>query len=346
MSTFLVYMGNSVQAEVTETSYDDRTAYEISIQGSGPMYDSVNDFTYPEGQTFNAWNTAVQRCKQSSLSISGPTTIADGCFQGLGEYWVQRDLGPGVNTVSICNSVTKIGNRAFAAQYTSELTKIEYFSIGTGVQWIGIRAFEYQVGITSLDFHGTPTRVDGGAFKDCHNLESITLSDDWEGIDYTGPSYNTFMNCYKLSSISPKNMTHTYKGDMYRNCNCLQNVHIKNTEVFDRETNERTMYVDLYAGSELNEEGYFITEVNTTAPTVIAWDWKGKWNRIIILYADDSVYLYHNGQRYDIGMYANGNIPLTHEGVVKFLQVAQQSGQSSASPLHMAVGGRWYQFKY
>lgn len=347
MSTYTFYMGPNITGYLTENG----AYYTCQITGFGDMYQSIDDFLIPEGQTVNFFNAA--KIKQETLIIpEGITTIADKCFMGLGENYGQANDAPGVSHVILPESLRVIGYYAFKGLSSRLFPKIQTITFGHNIELIDRQAFELQTSLVTLDFHDNPGMiVNGGAFNDCINLEYVGLPDDWYGNDYTGPSYSTFRNCRKLSRISPKNVIHTLMYDMYRNCVRLGRVYIKDRE-FDYTPNAWSFYVDLFEGDNLDEDGYYITEVNNRSvidPLVLQYDWKTNWHRILVYYTDVSVHLYHMGRHIEISCYEQGAIPLKHEDVWYFLRWVQLNGTNSdlsQSPLHVAHNGHWYQISY
>lgn len=356
MAQYICYMGDSITATMTEKTINNRTYYEIEIAGSGPMYDSRDDFTYPQGQSFNSWTQAVLRCVQPSLIIpEGITTIAKLCFHGLGEFYPRFNDNerPGVYHVHCPESLRIIDDQAFQAAYYTDVLKIQSISFGHNVEKIGRWAFEEQHELTRLEFYGKPTIVNGGAFSNCYNLEYINIANDWEGLDYVGPSYETFQNCYKLEHINALNKIHTFQGNMYLNCNKLGRVTIDASDFDIREVKRTSFYVELFAGDNCDEEGNYITEVNVDSyltPDMLAYDWKENWHRIIAYVTFASVHLYHMGRHIEIMCYERGALPLKHEDMwffLKWIRLVDESGSNpEQTPLHVAHNGHWYQICY
>lgn len=356
MAVYTCYMGNNISAHIKTREVLNRIYYEIEIIGSGPMYDSASDFTYPEGQSFNSWEQAVYGCYQDSLVIpEGITTIANACFRGLGE-WYPRDNDndrPGVYGVICPESLTEIGDSAFYSVFANNMYKLQYITFGHNVEKIGTYAFNNQRQLKRLEFYGNPTVVNGGAFKDCHDLEYINIAVDWEGLDYSGTAYNTFEGCYKLEHINAENKIHTFRGTMYYNCNRLGRVTIDSADFVIGTVRNTSFYVNLFAGDNCDEEGNYITEVNVDSyltPEILAYDWKTKWHRVIAYVTFASVHLYHMGRHIEIMCYERGALPLKHEDMwffLKWIRLVDESGSNpEQTPLHVAHNGHWYQICY
>lgn len=356
MADYTCYMGNNISAHIKTRAVLNRTYYEIDIMGSGPMYDSVSDFTYPEGQPFNSWEQAVYGCFQDSLVIpEGITTIAVDCFRGLGE-WYPRDNDndrPGVYGVICPESLTEIGDSAFYSVFANNMYKLQYITFGHNVEKIGRYAFNNQRQLKRLEFFGNPTVVNGGAFKDCHDLEYINIAVDWEGLDYSGPSYETFMNCYKLEHINAENKIHTFRGFMYYNCNRLGRVTIDSAD-FDIGTVRTTsFYVDLFAGDDCDANGNYITQVNTDSyltPEILAYDWEENWHRVIAYVSFMRVDLCHMGRHISIMCYSRGHVPFKNRDIMLYLRWIKLIDASDANPNQTPIfvkhQGSWYQISY
>lgn len=350
------------------------------VYGSGAMFDTASEipsatasFTKTDGTEYTrtlAWTTVPRDNTTDSLTIgSGVTTIADNCFASLNDnsqdyesYWNVITGQYGYNkqrvikniAVTLGSGLTKIGARAFVPGHTNtNYSMLSSVTVLGSVQEIGLRAFEGQQLLTGIDFHNTPTVVNGGAFRNCYNIEYVNISDEWNSLDYTGPSYSTFENCYHLHRISPKNKIKDIRGEMYRNCNMLSKVTIRDDD-FGNYSKNVALYVDLFAGdpSALDEQGYLITEVNENSvinPYVLAYNWKDNWHRIIAYYTDVALHLWHRGHHVEIGLYSQGQLGIRHEDIWYFLKLVELAGKQvipSQSPLFVYWGDKWYQVCY
>lgn len=349
-----------------------------NVYGSGAMFDTASEIpgatasvSKADGSEYTrtiGWTTVPRDNTTDSLYIGDDiTTISERCFASLNDsseeykaYWDSSTGQYGYNkqrvikniAVTLGSSLTKIGERAFIAGHTNtDYSMLSSVTVLGSVQEIGLRAFEYQQLLTGIDFHHTPTIVNGGAFKDCHNLQYVNISDEWRSLSYIGPSYNTFDNCYRLSRISPKNKIKDIRGEMYRNCNMLTQLTIEDDD-FGNYSKNVALYVDLFAGDpeSLDAEGYLITEVNENSvinPYVLEYNWKDNWHRIIAYYTDKFVHLYHMGKHIQIREYTRGEVPLKDEDVWYFLKWVQTNEPLlNQSPLFVAHKGHWYQICY
>jgi hypothetical protein len=318
--------------------------WTLLITGFGPMYASASDFI-PDTQ-YNIM--PLGNVYQDIVRIpDGITTIAANCFAGLGEG-IGRDHNiRGVQSVIIGRDVESIGAWAFYSEYTSRYPKLLYVTVnGDKLTSIGPYAFQNQNNIAYLDFKTKVTSVGNGAFSGCTDLQYINISDDWVWVA-DGPHPITFENCHSLRVISPRNVIHELSGYNYYKCNSLNDIVIDPSEL--HVGSPGALYVDLYAGSDLDEDGYFITEVNTNNEDIINYDWKGNFNRILVLKADNYLYLYHLGRIIKIGVFDEGDNPgdvgIKYSDVILFLRLTSVHSNSQ-TPLFIAHDGHWWQVKY
>ena len=371
---------NSDTGDITSSVANCGSYIIDSVYGSGAMFDTASEipsatasFTKTDGTEYTrtlAWTTVPRDNTTDSLTIgSGVASISDNCFASLNDnsqeyesYWNVITGQYGYNkqriikniAVTLGSGLTKIGARAFVAGHTNtNYSLLSSVTVLGSVQEIGLRAFEGQQILTGIDFHNTPTILNGGAFRNCYNIEYVNVSDEWNSLNYTGPSYNTFENCYKLHRISPKNKIKDIRGEMYKNCNMLSKVTIRDDD-FGNYSKNVALYVDLFAGdpSALDEEGYLITEVNENSvinPYVLAYNWKDNWHRIIAYYTDVALHLWHRGHHVEIGLYSQGQLGIRHEDIWYFLKLVELAGKQvipSQSPLFVYWGDKWYQVCY
>ncbi len=100
----------------------------------------------------------------------------------------------GLMSVTIPNSVTSIGSYAFSS--CSGLTSV---TIGNSVSSIGSDAFKNCSGLTSVTIPNSVMYIEGFAFRDCSGLTSVTLG---SGVDHIGD--DAFAGCIHLRSIVSK----------------------------------------------------------------------------------------------------------------------------------------------
>lgn len=99
---------------------------------------------------------------------------------------------PDMKSVTIGNSVTKIGDSAF--EDCESLTSV---TMGNGVTYFGIYAFRNCTGLTNVTIGNSVKSISASAFQNCRSLTSITIPDSVNAI-----SKGAFAGCYSLTSIT------------------------------------------------------------------------------------------------------------------------------------------------
>ena len=143
-----------------------------------------------------------------SLITAGSTATSSGSFDGSGLATVTFETGvtkipdnlfrncANLRTIDIPASVTAIGRYAFLDSVLEEVTFHE------GLQTIGIEAFR-NTKLSSMDLPNTVTAVAAYAFRNCNNLQNVTLSNHLQTLDAL-----VFGGCASLKSIEiPKSLT-------------------------------------------------------------------------------------------------------------------------------------------
>lgn len=347
--TYTFYMGPNVRGEVVEGNGG---YFVLHIYGSGPMYDSINDFRWPEGQTLS-WSNVPYRMHQFDLNIgAGIETIADQCFDEIGTAYARATGEAGVENVYIGPDVWKIGRYAFRNRYyQATFPKLQNVYTYGSVTHVLRGAFSNQTDLQNIDFKNSVLYCGTGAFAGCINLEYLNFNDEWDMEDISGTSNTTFENCHKLHTISPHNVICKIRWHNYYECWALQKIKIKDVTEFvpgaQYQIGAYAMYCTLNKGSNLDPDGYFITEVTNVDENVASYSWKGNWQRILVVYYEGpKVKLFHEGKIITIEMYETGDLPLKHDDVWWFLRWAEGHENPTHSCLHVAHNGKWYQIKY
>ena len=152
-----------------------------------------------------------------------------------------------LTSVTISNSVTSIGNNAFA--YCSSLPNID---IPNSVTSIGEEAFRNCTGLTSITIPSGVTIIDNYIFYQCNYLTSVTignsvtsigrsafgncygltrLNSDVDGVfnlpsGVTSISSAAFSNCYGLTSITIPSGVTSIDSNVFNNCRSLTSIAI------------------------------------------------------------------------------------------------------------------------
>ena len=124
-----------------------------------------------------------------------------------------------MSSVSIGNSVTSIGQRAFYG--CSGLTSIE---IPNSVTSIGNSAFDGCSGLTSIEIPNSVTSIGNSAFDGCSSLTSIEIPNS-----VTSIGNSAFWNCSSLASVSIGNSVTSIGHHAFFNCNSLKKITVNAT---------------------------------------------------------------------------------------------------------------------
>ena len=124
--------------------------------------------------------------------------------------------GMPLNSFSIPNSVTKIGNSAFSG--CDGLTSV---TIPNSVMTIGEYAFFSCTCLTSVTIGNNVTTIGGSAFSRCKSLTSVTIPNSVTTIEDSA-----FSSCKDLTSVTIPNSVTTIGNDVFSGCDGLTSVTI------------------------------------------------------------------------------------------------------------------------
>lgn len=124
-----------------------------------------------------------------------------------------------ITSVSIPNTVTKIGGYAF-----SNCTSLTSISIPNSVTEIDEYAFRECTKLTSISLPNTLTTIAKGVFYECSSLSSVVIP-----ITVTSISEDAFNFCSTLTSISISNTVTEIGNYAFSNCESLTSVSIPNS---------------------------------------------------------------------------------------------------------------------
>ena len=159
------------------------------------------------------------RSSLNSVTISNSVT-------SIGNY---AFMNCGITSITIDNNVVSIGNYAF--ENCRSLTSA---NIPNSVMSIGSCAFEYCNGLTSVNIPASVTSIGGSAFANCSGLTSIVVEDGNTKYDSRGDcnaiietASNTLIKGCK-NTIIPNSVT-AIGYNAFRYCNDLTSIEIPNS---------------------------------------------------------------------------------------------------------------------
>uniref|UniRef100_UPI004056BB06 protein kinase domain-containing protein n=1 Tax=Alistipes sp. TaxID=1872444 RepID=UPI004056BB06 len=181
------------------------------------------------------------------ITFDGPVTTIRGYCYNLG-----------LKSVTIPDSVTTIGDRAFSSCYN--LTSV---NIGNSVTTIGSYAFFGCRNLTSVTIPDSVTTIGGGAFFGCTSLTSITIGDS-----VTTIGKQAFRDCTGLTSITIPDSVMTIGEEIFLGCNGLKIIYCKATtpptpfwDYFDyRDLGDITIYVPRKSVGAYKDEWWYAAD--------------------------------------------------------------------------------------
>lgn len=147
----------------------------------------------------------------------------------------------GLNSITLPNTLTTIGNRAF--KYCSVLTSV---TIPNSVTSLGTEVFYGCTSLTSITIPNSITTIPDLTFISCENLTSVTLPNTLTSIGVsafqscgltsitlpntlTSIASGAFSNCYMLPSIIIPNSVTSIGERCFESCDVLSSVTLPNT---------------------------------------------------------------------------------------------------------------------
>lgn len=124
----------------------------------------------------------------------------------------------GITSVTIPNSITKIGDYAF-----SDCTGLKTITMPNSVTTIGRDAFSGCSGLTSVTFSTGLTNIGAYAFHNCTGLKSITIPNS-----VTIIGEYAFSGCSGLTSVTLSNNLSKLSNGIFANCSGLTSIKLPN----------------------------------------------------------------------------------------------------------------------
>lgn len=210
-------------------------AYSFKAENSDGVviyYNLINDETELEvtGQDATTYSGSVVIPEDVSYknSILKVTRIGNGAFSSTS-----------VSSVTIPNSVTSIGAKAFISCYNlasiiipnsvTSIGECAFYSSGIKSVTISENLKEIEVGVfykcefTSVIIPNSVTSIGSHAFQGCYNLVTITIPNN-----VTSIGSQAFQDCRNLVAITIPNKITSLESDTFRDCWSLTSVTIPN----------------------------------------------------------------------------------------------------------------------
>ena len=187
---------------------------EITLPFVGASAKTESDtYQYPLGYIFGtssyAGGVATKQYYYgySSSSVAGatyyiPSALKSVTITGGNILYGAFSYCSGLTSITIPDSVTRIGNQAF--QGCNGLTSV---TIGNSVTSIGSEAFSYCRGLTSITIGNSVTSIGDRAFSGCSGLSSVKIPDS-----VTSIGLSAFQGCYKLVEVINNSSLNIVKG--------------------------------------------------------------------------------------------------------------------------------------
>ena len=215
-----------------------------------------------EGTSMPKIGATFMNCPITSIEIpNSVTNIGQNAFAACS----------GLTSVIIPNSVTSIGTQAFVM-----CSNLEYINIPDSVTSIGGSAFSSCSGLTSVTIGNSVTSIGEAAFEECSSLPSVTIPNSVTSIgeaafyncrsltsvtipnSVTNISDSTFYNCSSLPSVTIPNSVTSIGGHAFWNCNTLRSVTIPNSVTsIDTSAFDALRLVVIYATTPPSEDIFF-----------------------------------------------------------------------------------------
>ena len=197
----------------------------LTISGNGKMQD-YSQQSY--GKPYSYYYSTAPWTEKSITSIiieEGVTYVGNYSFYGgyqsspNGDKYPYSQIGKTLQTITIPNSVTSIGDDAF--ECCTSLTSV---TIGNNLTSIGLRAFANCSSLISVTIPNSVTSIGEYAFSGCTGLTSVTISNSVTRIEY-----GTFQHCSGLTTITLPNSITSIGEYAFFGCSGLTSVKIPNS---------------------------------------------------------------------------------------------------------------------
>jgi hypothetical protein len=203
-----VAIPNSVTNIWYQAFYSCSTLTGISVDTNNPVYSSVDGVLFDKTRsTLIEYPTG-----NGATSYAIPNSVT-----AIGDYAFAYNTS--LTSVTIPNSVTSIASGVFNS--CANLTNV---TIPNGVTSIGDAMFGHCVNLTSVTMPNSVTDIGGYAFAYCTSLTNVTIGNSVARI-----GYNAFDSCTSLTSVTIPNGVMNIGFLAFAYCASLTNVTIGNS---------------------------------------------------------------------------------------------------------------------
>lgn len=182
-------------------TFTDESGFAFKVLSSENKYVEVTGYADKESvEALDIPSTVKYGGNTYTVTRIGDSAFRDGSF----------------STVSIPNTVSSIGNRAF--YWCRNLSSV---IIPNGVEKIDNWTFDYNTSLASVSLPASVTSIGMGVFSNCYSLSTISLPENIANIEY-----QAFANCTSLETVYIPASVTKIGGQIFKGCTKLSSVNV------------------------------------------------------------------------------------------------------------------------